>query len=164
MWKRIWEQRYFLPSLCNPWAMWTLIVCCAVHRAVERFAIEHYFERCFCYKIIVLFLVEYHRISINERTLKRRLRQYEFRTRDQVRSEHPFREIIEREIDGPSSLLGYRRMWNKLRTSSCSCDKVMRILRELDPDASALRRARKLQRRSTMTWPMRKKKHVPLLV
>ena len=42
-------------------------------------------------------------------------------------------------------------MWNKLRTSynvTVPRDMVMRILRELDPDASVLRKARKLQRRS----------------
>ena len=58
-------------------------------------------------------------------------------------SEHAVREIIKREIEGPSSLLGYRRMWNKLRTSynvTVPQHMVMRILRELDPDASALRR------------------------
>lgn len=61
------------------------------------------------------------------------------------------REIIKREIEGSSSLLGYRGMWSKLRTTynvTVPRDMVMRILRELDPDASALRKARKLQRRS----------------
>ena len=43
---------------------------------------------------------------------------------------------MKRETDGPSSLLGY-----KLRTSYnviVPRDMVTRILRELDPDASAL--------------------------
>ena len=85
--------------------------------ADERFAIEYYFERGFRYKAIVHFLVEYHGIPIKERTLKRRLRQYGLRRRSQAHSEHNVREIIKREIDGPSSLLGYRGMWSKLRTS-----------------------------------------------
>ena len=53
---------------------------------------------------------------------------------------------MKRETDGPSSLLGY-----KLRTRynvTVPRDMVTRILRELDPDASALRRTEKLQRRS----------------
>lgn len=119
--------------------------------ADERLAIEHYFERGFRYETIVHFLAEYHGISINVRTLKRRLSQYGLRRRNQVHSEHTVREIMKREIEGPSSLLGYRGMWNKLRTSynvTVPRDMVMRILRELDPDASALRKARKLQRRS----------------
>ena len=45
--------------------------------------------------------------------------------------------VIKRELDGPSSLLGYRGMWNKLQCYY-PCDMVMQILRELDPDASVL--------------------------
>ena len=88
---------------------------------------------------------------MNVRTLKRKLHHYGLRRRNQGHSEHTVREIIKREIECPSSLLGYRGMWNKLRTSNnvtVPRDMVMRILRELDPDASALRKARKLQRRS----------------
>ena len=119
----------------------------------ERLAIEHHFKRGFCYDTIVHFLAEYHGISMNVRTLKRRLRHYGLRRRNHLHSEHAgtVREIIKREIVSPSSLLGYRGMWNKLRTTyhvTVPRDMVMKILRELDPDASALRRARKLQRRS----------------
>lgn len=48
-------------------------------------------------------------------------------------------------------MLGYRGMWNKLRTRynlTVARDTVMRILKELDPEALALRKARKLQRRT----------------
>jgi len=83
----------------------------------ERLAIEHYFKRGFRYETIAHFLEEYHGISTNVRTLKRRLRQYGLRRRNHVHSEHTVREIIKREIEGPSSLLGYRGMWNKLRTT-----------------------------------------------
>ena len=88
---------------------------------------------------------------MNFRTLKRRLSEYRLQTRKQVHSEHAVWEIIKHEIEGPSSLLGYRGMWNKLRTTynlTVPRDMVMRILRELASDASALRKARKLQRRS----------------
>ena len=147
--------------------------------ADERLVIEHYFERGFRYDTIVHFLAKYHDIYMNVRTLKRKLHHYGLRRRNQSHSEHTVREIVKREIEGPSSLLGYRGMWNKLypasrvsfdlprqirkiegdsvrrvnklRTSynvTVPRDMVMRILRELDPDASALRKARKLQRRS----------------
>ena len=76
----------------------------------ERLAIEHYFKRGFRYETIVHFLAEYHGILMNVRTLKRRLRQYGLRRRNHVHSEHTVWEIIKREIEGPSSLLGYR--WN----------------------------------------------------
>lgn len=120
----------------------------------ERTTLQHLFERGFRCETIVHFLQEYHGISMNVRTLKRRLsrRQYGLPRRNrQVYSEYSVREIIKREIEGPLSLLGYRGMWNKLRTSyniSVPRDMVMRILRELDPDSSALEKARKLQRRS----------------
>ena len=54
---------------------------------------------------------------MNSRTLKRGLHGYGLRRRNEVYSEHEVRELIKREIEGPSSLLGYRAMWRKLRTS-----------------------------------------------
>ena len=55
--------------------------------------------------------------------------------------------IIEREVNGPSSLKGYRNIWNKLRVTygiKVPRDKVMEILRNIDPVNSALKKARKL--------------------
>ena len=54
---------------------------------------------------------------MNSRTLKRGLRECGLRRRNEVHSEHEVREMIKREIEGPSSLFGYRAMWNKPRTS-----------------------------------------------
>ena len=113
----------------------------------ERLAIEHFFKRGFRYEKIVHFLAQYHGIPMNVRTLKRTLRQYGLRRRNHVHSEHTILEIIKREIEGPSSLLRYPGMWNKLRTTysvTVPRDMVVQILRESDPDASALRKARKL--------------------
>ena len=120
----------------------------------ERLAMEHYFKKGFCYETIVHFLAEYHGISMNVRTLKRRLRHYGLRRRNHLHWERTVREVIKREIESPLSLLGYRGMWNKLRTTyhvTVPGDMVMKILRELDPDASVLRRARKLHRRSYLS-------------
>ena len=50
---------------------------------------------------------------MNSRTLKRRLREYELRKRNEVNSELEVREIIKREIESSSLLLGYR--FNKLQ-------------------------------------------------
>ena len=50
---------------------------------------------------------------MNSRTLKRRLREYELRKRNEVHSELEVREIIKREIESSSLLLGYR--FNKLQ-------------------------------------------------
>ena len=50
-------------------------------------------------------LEKYHGISMNLRTLKRRLRDFGLRKRNEVYLEHEVWEIIEREIEGPSSHL-----------------------------------------------------------
>ena len=55
--------------------------------------------------------------------------------------------IIEREVNGPSSLKGYRKIWNKLRVTygiKVPRDKVMEILRNIDPVNFVLSKARKL--------------------
>ena len=55
--------------------------------------------------------------------------------------------IIEREVNGPSYLKGYKNIWNKLRVTygiKVPRNKVMEILRNIDPVNSALRRAKKL--------------------
>ena len=90
----------------------------------ERSSIEHYFDREFRYDTIVKKknieekkVEKCHVISMNSRTLKRGLHEYGLRRRNEVYSEHEVRELIKREIEGPSSLLGYRAMWRKLRTS-----------------------------------------------
>ena len=53
----------------------------------ERSAIEHYFERGFRYDTIVQFLEKYHDIYMNLKTLKRRLREYGLKERNEVHSE-----------------------------------------------------------------------------
>lgn len=64
----------------------------------ERLAIEHYFNKGFRYETNVHFLAEYHGISMNVRTLKRRLRHYGLQRRNHFHSEHTVREIVRREI------------------------------------------------------------------
>ena len=56
--------------------------------------------------------------------------------------------IIEREVNGPSSLKGYRNIWNKLRLTYglTSFDKVMEMLRNIDPVNSALGKTKKISK------------------
>ena len=61
---------------------------------------ELFYRRC-----IVQFFEKYHGISMNLRTLKRRLRDFGLRKRNEVYLEQGVWEIIEREIEGPSSHL-----------------------------------------------------------
>ena len=87
-----------------------------------------------------------HGISMNSRTLKRGLREYGLRRRNEIHSEHEVWEMIKHEIEGPSSLFRYRAIWNKLQ---CCCpSRHGHGLQELDLQASILRKARKLLCRS----------------
>ena len=90
-----------------------------------------------------------HVISMNSRTLKRGLREYGLRRRNESHSEHEVWEMIRHQIEGPSSLFGYRAMWNKLQ---CCCpSRHGHGLQELDLQASILRKARKLLCRSLIS-------------
>ena len=51
------------------------------------------------------------------RTLKRRLKVLGLNKSHATTSAAVIKQIIEREIEGPSMLRGYRSMWNKLRTT-----------------------------------------------
>ena len=51
------------------------------------------------------------------RTLKRRLKVLGLNKSHTTAPAAVIKQIIEREIEGPSMLRGYRSMWNKLRTT-----------------------------------------------
>ena len=67
-------------------------------------AIMYYFNACYSYNSITIFLNHYHGISISIRTLKRRLRHYSLRRKQMAFNENIVRGIIEREIQGPGSM------------------------------------------------------------
>ena len=59
----------------------------------------------------------HHKIKVSLRTLKRRLKVLGLNKSHATASAAVIKQIIEREIEGPSMLRGYRSMWNKLRTT-----------------------------------------------
>ena len=87
----------------------------------EREIIEYYFHKGFEYKNIFLFLQRYHGvhgIRLSERTLKRRLKDFDLKRRELVDEnvEGRARDIIKEELSaGPDRLNGYRTMWHILR-------------------------------------------------
>ena len=94
-----------------------------------------------------MFFEKFHGITISLRTLKRRLADHRLNKIGNNISDASFQVIIEREVNGPSSLKGYRNIWNKFRVIygiKVPRDKVMEILRNTDPVTSALRKTRKL--------------------
>ena len=86
------------------------------------------------------------------RTLKRRLNDYQLsrRKENQNFNEEHVRNVINQEMQGAGSLAGYRKMWHILRLKHhlhVPRKLVARVLRELDPEASNLRRQKRLKKR-----------------
>ena len=99
--------------------------------------------------MIYTVLAKRHRINMTLKTLKRRLQEYGLKKNRNVSNE-ALKEIMRREVQGSSSRLGYRGMWNLLRVFygiRTPRNVVMRMLKELDPFATEERRSRQLKRR-----------------
>ena len=104
----------------------------------ENYFIEYHLKRDFRYELILVQLDIHHKINMSLPTLKRRLKVkvLGLNKGHATASAAVIKQIIEREIEGPSMLRGYRSMWNKLRTTYniiAPRDSVMEILREADP-------------------------------
>ena len=101
----------------------------------------------FDYQAICMFLEKFQGITISLRTLKRRLADHRLNKIGSDITDASLQVIIERQVNGPFSMKGYRNIWNKLRVT-CGIkvprDKVIEILRNIDPVNSALRKAKKL--------------------
>ncbi len=90
------------------------------------------------------------------RTLKRRLKSYKLSRRVDLEEDANFnqehiRNIIWQEMQGAAGCLaGYRKMWHILRLKHhmhVPRKLVATILKDLDPEASDMRRKKKLKRR-----------------
>ena len=113
-------------------------------------AIRYYFNVGYSYNSIIIFLNLYHSISISIRTLKRRLKHYSLSRKQIAFNENYVRGIIERKIQGPGFLKGYRSMHQTLKQSYgfyVTRDSVMQILKEIGPNGIEERKWNKLQRR-----------------
>ena len=109
--------------------------------------IKSYFLYGLDYQTICMFLEKFHGIAISLRTLKRHLADHRLHKIESDISDASLQVIIESEVDGPSSLKGYRNIWKKLRMTysiKVPRDKVMGILRNIDPVNFALRKSREL--------------------
>ena len=120
----------------------------------EREIIEHYFHRGYEYKSIVLLLAKYHDLRLSERTLKRKLKDFGLKRREHVDEnlEIRVRNIITEELSaGPDRLNGYRSMWHILRLRhhmNVPRQLVASIMKQVDPEGVALRKRRRLHRRT----------------
>ena len=67
------------------------------------------------------------------------------------------RTRIQRQIDGPGRMSGYRGMWHTLPREGCTVvprQKVESLLKELDPEGCQTRRVYRLKRRNYVDVPM----------
>ncbi|CAB3999989.1 Hypothetical predicted protein [Paramuricea clavata] len=112
--------------------------------------IENYFNAGNKYCEILAFLIAYHGINISLRQLKRNLNTKGIRRRKHPSDLEDVINVIEKEIQGSGSFIGYRAMWQRLRTDYklvVSQNTVRRALKLIDPDGVTRRRKHRLQRR-----------------
>ena len=115
----------------------------------EEDIIRYYFFRGFSYEEMRMFLERNNGIEMSIRTLKRRIKSYGLQRRQVEYDIAEVREAIENIIDGHGSLQGYRSVWHTLQLKGLRVPRVVvqEILREIDPEATELRRAHRLKRR-----------------
>lgn len=115
----------------------------------ERAIITQYFQRGFEYDRIVELLEREHDILMSTRTLKNRLKEYNLKRRGVVYDEGIVRQRIEGILNGPGCMGGYRSVWHTLQMEGVQVprDVVASIVKELDPEGCALRKAKRLKRR-----------------
>ena len=123
----------------------------------ERRIIGNYFHLGFKYDLITHLLKNEHGIEMTVRTRKRRLKSYQLSRRSENTHfcEEHVRNLISQEMQvAAGSLAGYRKMWHILRIKHhlhVPRKLVATILRELDPEASDMRRKKKLRRRQYLS-------------
>ena len=112
--------------------------------------IEYYFNVGTQFKKMVLLLERYHDTKMSVSTLKRHLRTRGLKRKGRVPIDMSIRRLIETEVHNSSGIKGYRSIWHKLRVNYgivTNRDEVMKVLKEINPEQSKDRKARKLKRR-----------------
>lgn len=113
--------------------------------------IKCYFRKGMKYKTIIVLLRDYHDVEWSLSKLKRHLREKGLKRKRKNPIDEPTRRIIEREAQNSNGIKGYRSIWHKLKIChgiSTNRDDVMKALREINPEQSQGRKARKLNRRT----------------
>lgn len=114
--------------------------------------IKMYFQNGFTYKEILILLLSRHNITLSLSHLKQILTKLNLRRRQGVTyaSIQVTAEAIINEMGDSGQCLGYRTMWRRLIKDhglNVKRSTVMELLRELDPEGNASRKAHRLKRR-----------------
>ena len=100
------------------------------------------------YNVIISFLRSKHDIFMNVRTLKRKLVKYKLSRNETWRSKEEVNNIIKEEMQRSGCLSGYRKMLHLLKIKynmHVLRNMVAHILHDIDPEASSLRKKKKLK-------------------
>ena len=111
--------------------------------------IRYYFQKGMASNIILGVLEANHNFKNSMTSLKRKLQVMGLSKVYNV-SDEALRQIIRKEIQGPSAVRGYLFMWGKLKTTygiQVKRDTVMNILREEDPEGILQRKSMSIIRR-----------------
>lgn len=112
--------------------------------------IDQYFHCGFTYSEIVLLLFVVNGIKIQLRQLKRVLKKNNLKRRIAFTSDDVVAAYIWEEAEGSGQCVGYRSMWQRLVNDlrlRVPRDKVLSLLRHIDPDGIDLRKRHRLKRR-----------------
>ena len=115
---------------------------CGIELPTEVLLIKYYFCQGYKYCVIVEFLHRFNGVSMCLRILKKRLKDLGLRRKSTEYDEDQVQARIQREIDGPGCMAGYRSMWHMLRREGFMVPRndVANMLRELDPDGNEERK------------------------
>lgn len=113
--------------------------------------VTQYFRKGFTYNEILDFLRQQHGVKMCVRTLKKKIKSFDLK-RKSFDEEHlaGVVDAVRHEIDENSGSIGYRTMWHKLsheKGINAPRDLVMKTMRDLDPQGSSARKAKRLKRR-----------------
>ena len=110
----------------------------------------YYFYAGSTYEAITKFLFNYRDVNMSIRTLKRRLSEYGLKKKNRTLSNDVISQIIQRQIQVPHVMCGYRGIWHLLKTAdniSVTRDFLTKLLKEIDPEGSEMRCAHTMRRR-----------------
>lgn len=113
--------------------------------------IVSYFELGFSYKEILAFLLMYHGIQVSLRHLKRILSSHQCYRRINHSDIAEVVDVIDRELKGSASDVGYRQMHQRLRSKYklvVSRETVRKTIAALDPEGVQQRSRKRFQRRA----------------
>jgi hypothetical protein len=115
----------------------------------EKEVIERYFHLGYKYQTIVELLKNRHNITMTLRTLKRRLVKFKPSRKNNEIDDENIKIVMRNEVKGSGCQAGYRKKWHLLRMKHniiVPRNLVAKYLKDMDPEASNLRKRRKLKR------------------